>query len=241
MVQAGKDAYLRVLDRETGESLFPFEERAVPASNVDGELLAKSQRIPLQPEPFSRQEFSEATVTERTPEAHAAVMEQLRNLDFGGRFTPPSLRGTVVFPGFSGGAEWGGGAYDPETHLYYINANEIAWILRLVTPKQLSESAHASSIYQSQCGGCHRPDMKGAPPEFPALDDLAGKLTDAQLADRIRQGGGRMPSFATLGEPAIEALTAFLLQKEDKEVPVESGPKGPVELKYSHGRLQQVR
>lgn len=233
VAQAGKDGYLYVLNRETGESLFPFEERPVPASQVDGELLAKTQRIPLKPEPFSRQVFSEETVTRRTPEVHRAVLEQLRNLDFGGRFTPPSLKGTVIFPGFSGGAEWGGGAYDPETHLYYINANELAWILRLVTPKELSDLARASRIYQSQCGSCHRMDRKGAPPEYPALDNLAGKLTDTELADRIRRGSGRMPSFATLGEPAIEALTAFLLRQEDKEVVVEAGPKPPVELKYS--------
>jgi quinoprotein glucose dehydrogenase len=233
VAQAGKDAYIYVLNRETGESLFPFEERPIPVSNVDGELLSKTQRIPLAPEPFSRQVFTEETVTRRTPEAHRAVMEQLRNLDFGPRFTPPSLKGTVIFPGFSGGAEWGGGAFDPETRVYYVNANEVAWILRLVTPEQLSDAARASRIYESQCGSCHRSDRKGAPPEYPALDNLAGKLTESQLADRIRSGGGRMPSFATLGDPAIEALTAFLLHNEDHEVAVKTGLKAPVELKYS--------
>jgi quinoprotein glucose dehydrogenase len=118
VAQAGKDGYVYVLNRETGESLFPIEERPIPASDVAGELLAKTQRIPLKPKPFSRQEFTEDIVTQRTPEARRAVLDQLRNLDFGGRFTPPSLKGTVIFPGFSGGAEWGGGAYDPETHIY---------------------------------------------------------------------------------------------------------------------------
>lgn len=233
VAQAGKDGYVYVLNRETGESLFPFEERAAPPSTVDGELLAKMQRIPLKPAPFVRQEFTEQTVTRRTEAAHRAVMEQIRGLDYGGRFTPPSLKGTVVFPGFSGGAEWGGGAYDPETHLYYVNANEMGWILRLVPPSAMRRRARASRIYQNRCASCHRADLKGAPPEYPALENLAGRLTANQLSEVIRKGGGRMPGFASLGEPAVEALTAFLLRKEDSEVTVEAGPKPPVELKYA--------
>jgi quinoprotein glucose dehydrogenase len=96
-----------VLNRETGENLFPFEERQVPASDVEGEQLAKTQRFPLKPAPFVRQEFTAEMATRRTQAAHKEVMEVLRNLDFGGRFAPPSTRGTIVFPGFSGGAEWG--------------------------------------------------------------------------------------------------------------------------------------
>ncbi len=241
VAQAGKDGYVYVLNRETGESLFPWEERPVPASNVEGEMLAKTQRFPLKPEPFVRQEFTEETVSRRTPEVHRALMEQLRNLDYGGRFTPPSTRGTVIFPAFSGGAEWGGSAYDPETHLFYVNANEMAWILRLVTPTELRESARASRIYTSACASCHRPDMKGAPPEFPALDNLVGRMTEKDFADKVRKGGGRMPAFESLGEPAIEALTAFLYRKEDKQVAVEQGPKPPVELKYSFDGYNQFR
>lgn len=128
----GKDGYVWVLNRETGESLFPVEERAFPASKVDGELLARSQKIPLKPAPFVRQEFNEGTVTRRSEAAHEAVLKQLNELDHGGRFLPPSMKGAVVFPGFAGGAEWGGGAYDPETHFFYVNANEIAYIVRLL-------------------------------------------------------------------------------------------------------------
>ena len=80
-------------------------------------------------------------VTKRTDAVHQAMLAKLRTLDFGGRFTPPSLKGTVVFPGFSGGAEWGGQAYDPKTHIFYINANEMPWILRLGTAKR-NEASH---------------------------------------------------------------------------------------------------
>ncbi|MDZ4802322.1 MAG: PQQ-binding-like beta-propeller repeat protein [Bryobacteraceae bacterium] len=234
VVAAGKDGFIWVLNRDTGESLFSFEERAVPVSNVEGEMLAKSQKFPLKPAPFVRQEFSEATVTNRSPEAHAEVMERLKGLDYGGRFTPPSLRGTVVFPGFAGGAEWGGEAFDPETHLYYINANELAWISKLVLPSQLTQRKSAASrIYRSRCGSCHGPDMKGAPPEYPALNGLALKMNATQLAGIIHKGSGRMPPFASLGDPAISALANYLLTGKDEEVAVERGPKPPVELKYA--------
>ena len=241
VAQAGKDGYVYVLNRETGESLFPMEERPVPASNVDGELLAKTQIFPLKPAPFVRQEFTEETVSRRTPEVHRILMEQLRNLDYGGRYTPPSLKGTLIFPGFSGGAEWGGAAYDPKTHLFYVNANEMAWLLRLVPPGALSRRSRPSRIYQAQCASCHRADLKGTPPEFPALDNLAGRLTEQEFAEKVRKGSGRMPAYASLGEPAIEGLTAFLYRKEDKEVAVAGGPKPPVELKYTMDGYNQFR
>lgn len=239
IAQAGKDGYVYVLNRETGESLFPSEERPVPASDVEGEMLSKTQRFPLKPGPFVRQEMTEATVTTRTEAAHKAALEKLRSLKFGGRFTPESTQGTIVFPGFSGGAEWGGEAYDPETHLYYINANEMAWILRLVPAKGIKNKDQAGQIYLSLCASCHKPDRKGSPPEFPALDHLAGRLTEDQFVQFVSSGGGRMPGFASLGTPALKALAAFLLKGEDTEVEIETGYKPPIELKYTFDGYNQ--
>lgn len=239
VAQAGKDGYVYVLNRETGESLFPLEERPIPVSKVESELLAKSQRVPLKPEPFVRQKFTVETVTRRTEAAHKAVMEQLRNLDYGDRFTPPSQKGTVVFPGFAGGAEWGGSAYDPETHLFYINANEMAWILRLVPPTVRRRNDMTSRIYLSRCASCHRADKKGAPPEYPALDALTGRLTQEQLTSVIRKGSGRMPGFAAIGEPAIQALSTYLLEGKDTEVTLAARPKPPVELKFTSDGYHQ--
>lgn len=233
VAQAGKDGYVYVLNRETGESLFPMEERAVPASTVEGEQLARTQKVPLKPAPFVRQEFTEAMVTRRTEAVHRTMLEKLRTLDYGKRFTPPGTKGTIIFPGFSGGAEWGGQAYDPETHLFYVNANEMPWLLRLVPPSAMKRTSLTSAIYRSRCASCHRPDMKGAPPEYPAVDNLSGRMTDEQLANVLRKGSGRMPAFASLGEPAIEALTGYLLGHGDRQVTVERGRKAPVELKYT--------
>jgi quinoprotein glucose dehydrogenase len=234
VAQAGKDGYVYVLNRETGESLFPMREIEIPASDVDGEQLAKTQRIPNMPAPFSRQEFTEDMVTKRTPEVHKAMLEKFRSVRAGKRFTPPSTQGTIVFPGFSGGAEWGGQAFDPETRLFYVNANEMPWLLRLIPPDQARRrTAKASVLYQTRCANCHRADMKGAPPEYPAVDNLKGRMTDEQLANIMRKGSGRMPAFASLGEPAILALTDFLMGRGDKEVAIGRRPTPPVQLKYT--------
>jgi glucose dehydrogenase len=230
---AGKSGYIYVLNRETGESLFPLEERPIPQSSVDGEQLAKTQPVPTLPGPFVRQRLDETMVTNRTAAAHSAVLEQLRSLNYGDLFIPPSLRGTVYFPGLAGGAEWGGSAYDPQTHIYYINASELGWIVRLVSSQSVHRNMRPSRIYQAMCAGCHGPDKKGAPPEYPALDQPA-KLTGAQISTMLHQGGGRMPSFASLGEPAIDALQNWLLtDNDDRQVVVQLKPRTANPLKYA--------
>jgi quinoprotein glucose dehydrogenase len=176
--------------------------------------------------------MTEDMVTRRTEAVHKIMLDKLKSLDFGGRFTPPSPKGAIVFPGFSGGAEWGGQAYDPETHIFYINANEMPWVIRLVPPRSVQRTSKASVIYRGRCANCHRADRKGAPPEYPALDDLTSRMSETQLADVIRKGSGRMPAFANMGEPAIKVLVDFLMDKGDKEALVER-PRPPVELKYT--------
>jgi glucose dehydrogenase len=233
VAQAGKSGYIYVLDRETGKSLFPIEEQPIAVSPVDGELLAKSQPVPLKPAPFVRQELTNNMATTRTEAAHEAVVQQLKTLDHGNLFIAPSLKGTIYFPGLAGGAEWGGSAFDPETHVYYINANELGWIVRLVTPESIHRTAKASQIYRARCAACHGPDMKGAPPEYPALDQAAGRLTAAQISNILHKGSGRMPSFASLGDPAIAALQDLLLTKTDKEVEIQRRRRPSPGLKYT--------
>ena len=221
VAEPGKNGYLYVLNRETGESLFPISEHPIQPSSLDGEQLAKNEPVPLKPEPFVRQTFNEETVTRRTEAAHQAVLQQLQSLDHGALFVPPSLKGMVGFPGPAGGAEWGGGAYDPETHLYYLNANESSWLIRLQPATTLQqETALASKLYTARCAACHGADRKGSPPEYPALDQLAGHISDEQFSRILHSGGGRMPSFVSLGDPAIDGLRDLLLRNTDHEVPV---------------------
>ncbi len=207
VAQITKTGFVFVLDRRTGKPLFPIEYRKVPASTVDGEKLSETQPYPLKPPPFTRQNFTEDMITNRTPEAHAAVLAAVRKIDAGPMFTPPSLKGTMLFPGTDGGGEWGGAAYDPETGLLYVNSNEQPWIIRLVTQD-------TTSLYRNNCSGCHRDDLKGAPPTFPSLVDIGKRRGKEELVKYINEGTGRMPGFSHLGR-GVGEIVDFLLTGKD--------------------------
>jgi len=233
VAQTTKSGFVFLLDRETGRPLFPVEDRPVPPSDVDGEVTASTQPFPLRPLHFARQRFTEDLVTNRTPEAHRAVLEQLRRVRSGGQFTAPSLQGTVVFPGFDGGNEWGGPAFDPETDLLYVNANEMAWILRLVERPKTPAEASSRQLYASLCATCHRPDMRGTPPEFPSLVNIGAKYKEDQIAKIVREGGNRMPNFARLGQDALNAIAHYLATGQDTEFATPASAQLGSPLKYA--------
>lgn len=233
VAQATKSGYVWVFDRETGESLFPFEEVDVPPSDIPGEVLAKKQVLPLKPAPFARQQFTEDMVSNRTPEVHADVLARFKGYRNGPQFTPSSLQGTILLPGFDGGAEWGGQAFDPETGLYYVNANEMAWVVKLVERERSKGSQTGKSLYSANCASCHKDDLSGVPPEFPALVDL-GKRTERAAVDHvIRAGRGRMPGFAHLGNQRIAAISRYLMTGENMTLPNSGDQSSPYFLKYT--------
>src|SRR5262249_3232458 len=131
VAQVTKHGFVFLLDRDTGKPLFPVEERPVPPSDLEGEAAWPTQPVPLKPPPFTRQRFTEADITDRTPAAHDAVLTRLRGARAGGLFTPPGREGTVVFPGFHGGANWSGASFDPGTGRLFVNANEIPFLLTM--------------------------------------------------------------------------------------------------------------
>ena len=232
VAQITKSGHIFVFERETGKPLFPIEYRKVPASDIDGEKLATTQPLPLKPPPFARQIFTEDMVTKRTPEAYKTVLKRFRKLRSWEQFTPPSLQGTILFPGFDGGGEWGGGAFDPTTGLVYVNANEMPWILRLVEHAQLDTGATARGLYLKYCASCHGRELGGSPPEFPSLVAIGDKSKPREITQVIRQGAGRMPAFANLPSQAVQVLVSYLVSGEDKEVAVPA--PSPMDLKYKH-------
>jgi quinoprotein glucose dehydrogenase len=119
---ATKTGFLYVFDRVTGRPVWPIEERPVPASDVPGEATWPTQPFPTKPAPFARQGFGPDDVVDFTPEIRALALEELKRHVSGPMFTPPSLKGTVVMPGWIGGAGWGAPALDPETGMLYIKA-----------------------------------------------------------------------------------------------------------------------
>ena len=127
LAQPVKQGFTFVFDRETGEPLFDIEEVPVPASDVPGERLSPTQPIPLKPPPFARQGLSEEELIDFTPELREKAREILEKYRYGEIYMPPSLAeaddgtfGTLFMPSQTGGANWPGGAADPETGIMYI-------------------------------------------------------------------------------------------------------------------------
>ena len=108
-----------MLDRNTGKSIFPIEERPVPTDGLPGEHPWPTQKYPSKPLPLSHQVFTEDDITDISPEAHAFVKTQYAKYKSDNKFAPHSFNGTLLF-GYSGGAEWGGNAIDNQkiaTHM----------------------------------------------------------------------------------------------------------------------------
>lgn len=207
VAQITKYGYVYVLDRVTGKPLFPIRQRKVPTSGIDGEVLADTQPYPVKPPPFTRQNLTEDMLTTRTPAAHAAVLARFRELD-SGMFAPPSARGTLVFPGVDGGAEWGGAAFDPATALLYVNSNEMPWIVRLIRNDD-------TSLYDANCATCHGGDRKGSG-AAPSLEAVGERRSRDEIAKIVREGTGRMPGFPDMGAANINDLVDYLITGRDK-------------------------
>jgi quinoprotein glucose dehydrogenase len=217
VVQATKSGYVYVFDRETGKPIYEIRERAFPVNGVEGEVLSPTQPLPVKPLPFARNEFREEDLN-----PWAENIEELR-LRFRkmktGQFQPPSLEGTVIFPGFDGGAEWGGSAFDQETGLLYVNSNEMPWILKLNQNKKYTNTliSKGKGIYIKYCSSCHREDLTGNPQSgYPSLVNLSERRDVAFVHAIISQGKGMMTGFPQISKEDKEVLVDFLLGKEKK-------------------------
>lgn len=239
VAQPTKSGHVFVLHRETGEPIFPVEELAVPSSDLAGEWVAPTQPVPTRPAPFARQVLSAEELTRRTPEAHRAVLERFVRVRPHVPFAPPSMEGTIIFPGFDGGAEWGGAAADPEGVLY-VNANEMAWILTMVEAG--GAMGPGQQVYQQNCVGCHGLDRQGnAAANIPSLVGLGQRRTPEEILTVIRSGKGFMPPMAFLTEDQQKALLAFLTEdnpaaKGAREASGQSGAGAPGWVTYAADR-----
>ena len=139
VVQTTKMGYVFVFHRETGEPLFPVLDRPVPASDVPGEVAAATQPVPALPPPLTPHRLDAEDAWGITPWDRAACRDRIRSLRNEGMYTPPSVRGTLVYPGFIGGMEWGGVGYDPETDVLVTNTNSLAMVSRLV-PREVADT-----------------------------------------------------------------------------------------------------
>lgn len=139
VAQLTKQGFTYVFDRLTGEPIWPIVETPVPQTDVPGEWTSPTQPIPTKPPPFERQGFSEDDLIDFTPEIKARALEAVAPYRMGPIFTPPSLadapdgtNGTLSLPSTIGGANWEGGALDPETGMLYVGSQTNASVLQLI-------------------------------------------------------------------------------------------------------------
>lgn len=218
LAQVTKTGFVFLFNRETGEPLFPVEERPVPASTLAGERASATQPYPTKPAPFVRQVFTEKDLNPYSPDLEM-LRDSLRKIRSGEMYAAPGEQPLMIFPGFDGGAEWGGAATDPSGVLY-VNANEMPWVQKML-PNRLSDDTDPGAyFYNRNCATCHGWGREGDPQgAFPSLKNLAGRQTEAAVSKLLLEGKNRMPSFQQLSGVERDALVAFLFDKKTALTP----------------------
>lgn len=222
LVQTTRQGFLYVLNRHTGEPVYPVEERPVPKSTVPGEVSAPTQPFVSVPQPTSDETWP--GVFKLADWASFGYCTRIANgLKYEGRFTPPSLRGTLVYPGSAGGVDWGGGALDPHSQTFVVNSTNLVQIQKLWRRADYNNLAGSSEA----AGGLF--PMRGVPygiqlttflspvgmpcwnPPFGTLssyDLKTGKLLWRKPFGQVQHWGFYMPESwgsVTIGGPAITA------------------------------------
>jgi quinoprotein glucose dehydrogenase len=146
VVQLTKQGFAFVFDRVTGKPVWPIEERPVPQSDVPGEHSSPTQPFPTKPPAFTPQGVTLDDAFDLTPELKAEAQEEMKKYRLGPLFTPPSLQGTLGRPGIIGGANWGGGAFDPETGMFYIKTTNSPAVWRIAKPDHSAKNPRASEV-----------------------------------------------------------------------------------------------
>lgn len=139
LVQATKMGFLFVLHRETGEPLFPVEERPVPQSEYAGDTLSPTQPFPVLPPPLVPTNLSPEDAWGITPWDRSACRKTLESLNFEGMYTPATEQWTLMYPGNAGGSNWGGIAVDPQRQVAVANLMDVPWIVRLIKREEFAE------------------------------------------------------------------------------------------------------
>ncbi len=215
VAQGTKHGYLFVFDRVTGAPLWPIEEKPVPASDLAGEKAWPTQPFPTKPAPLMRQHYTEADISPISPEARALTSDRIKLSPNFGPFPAPSLKETIMFPGFDGGMEWGGGAADPDG-IYYVNINEIPWIMQMVETRRADGTPlpRGERDYLINCAACHGIDRAGFPlAGFPSLIDLEKRRSPEEVAKITKTGFGRMPAFDRIPDAQREEILAYVFGK----------------------------
>ena len=201
LAQPGKQSFLYVFDRATGQPVWPIEERPVPKGDVPGEWYAPTQPFPTRPPAYDRQGFSDDYLIDYTPELREAALKVTSRYKRGPMFTPPSVavsggtQGTLSLAAGSGGTNWPGGAYDPETHIAYIPSQSASFYLWDLIPNpdpgrsdlRYLKGNPASGLGQGGLGGLN---VEGLPLTKPPYGRISAIQMDrGEILWQIPHGG----------------------------------------------------
>lgn len=218
IAQPTKMGHLFVLDRESGQPIFPVEEIPVPQSTIPGEETWPTQPFPPPSLRYAQQRFTTEEVSQRTPAATKAIKERLSKMRTGDIFLPPGLQDAVTLPQFNGGTDWGGAAYDPIERTLFVNcSNEAEWIsmVQAEPPKNISQFELGKQLYRGLCATCHGHEL-ARNPGAPSLKDLRQVIANqpvGHIQTILENGKGQMPKFAVLSTDEKAALAAFVREK----------------------------
>jgi len=224
VAQITKSGFIFLLDRNTGKPIYPVKEIPVPSqSELIGEEVSPTQPFPTFPKPFARQApLTENDLNNLVPDSSFAdIKKRLSGYKADNIFNPPSKEGTVIFPGFDGGGEWGGPAYDPATSILYVNASEMPWILTMVDVKEKPKSEETNllageRLYHSTCMACHGTERQGSG-NYPSLMGVNKKYNEQQFAALVSSGRRMMPAFKQLSQTEITALASYILDNKNEQ------------------------
>ncbi|NLR80913.1 PQQ-binding-like beta-propeller repeat protein [Chitinophaga eiseniae] len=224
VVQVTKTGFIFLLDKKTGLPLHPVTEMPVPGDTaLPGELLSPTQPVPTFFAPFVRQSLAEQDLNRLVSDtSYADIRARLASYKKGHLFMPPSRQGTVIFPGFDGGSEWGGPAADPATGILYVNANEMPWVLTMVDADARPAVAKETQLqagkrlYTTHCMVCHGPERKGGG-NFPSLLDIHQRYDEKGFAQLVDAGRRMMPAFKQLDSSEKHALATFILDLKTQQ------------------------
>jgi quinoprotein glucose dehydrogenase len=223
VIQGNKTGFLYVLNRETGKPVFPVEERAVPKSDVPGEVASPTQPFPVMPPPLAPQKISAEGAWGPTPQDRATCEKWIRELRNDGIFTPPSLQGTLAVPGNVGGMTWSGYAFDPRHSLLVVNTNNLVAKVKLIPRADFwkDEVRAENGEYAPQSGtpyGLFRRFLQ-SPSDMPCIAPPWGKLIAVDMSEgkirwevplgSMQDFGGKQPTVPagsiSLGGPIVTA------------------------------------